>query len=105
NRAPTLVISDSAAVIARADLPNVVPATQVAPIAWARGMARNASTDIQAALTGALPELVLPAGTTLASLTRNFQVGDQWSAVQFSVVELQANLILAQRDWIAKNYR
>lgn len=84
DRSPRLRIGDGASVFL--DVPPV--AVQAASITgrylWGRGLT---GTNIGAGQAAGIPDLRLPAGSTIASLTGNLQAADNWGAPVLYVVE------------------
>lgn len=87
NRFPVLVITDAAS----NPLVNANPggggqtATQTHKYTWAIDAASNQNTSANPSTP--IPDVVLPAGATIASSTLNLDAADQWSAVSLYVVE------------------
>lgn len=94
NRLPILTLSDGTLIFARSGLASVIPATQVSPCSWMLGVAAFASPDVQGAISGAMPNLLLLGGHVIATVTRNLQAADQWSAITLCVVELRPPLYI-----------
>lgn len=87
DRTLELVATVDGSTVGRFPTAGNVPANSTAPATWAPHLDPATAA---ASLVGSIPELTLPAGATLATLTDQIQAGDQWSALS----------VLVHDEWI-----
>lgn len=89
-RGPSLIVDDGSTTVMRLPQGGTQAASLSVVNTWANGSGSPAGTSATGAQSVPLPDLVMPAGYRLRTLTNLIDVGDQYSAVALWVEELQS---------------
>lgn len=87
-RQPRLEISNSDGIIAVIGCSDTMTATTTHVLSWMRGYGANVVGGTSNRDSMPLPDLALMPGETVASVTTNIDVGDQWSNIRLTVLRI-----------------